>query len=135
MNSYRYLIAKYKPNEENKSPINIGIIIQSDDQITCKFIPDVKVLDKVKSSAGQTDKFVFENMGKTLQERFAEKTLTITDPTTREKKDIHYTDSVYLDYLCSNFLNNYIFGDRGVIQSENINDGLEQLYSKIVFPS
>lgn len=134
MNSFRYIIAKYKFNEENKPPINIGVIIQSDEQILCKFNSDLSLVKKINGNQQLTDEFVFASMGDTFTKRFAEGTTSITDHETKEKKVIKYTDPQYLDYLNTNFLNNYIYTDRGIIQADSIDEGLSNLYKNFIDP-
>ncbi len=134
MNIFRYIIAKYKFQENSIPPINIGVIIQSDSDIRCKFIDDTSSIEKTGNS-NLPDKLLFKNLEKTLINRFSEGTISITDKETREKQEINYTDPRYLEYLNTNFLNTYIFEDKGVIQAEKIDEALVNLYRNYVNPN
>lgn len=134
MNLYRYLVIKYKSQQVDKPEVNIGIIIQSDTEITCKINNDIQ---RVKNVIGDEpiDKLIFTNLEDTFQRNFEEGYYTVTDKVTGEQKQVPYTDPAYLDYLKTNFLNGYYFNNKGVLEAEDINNGLSRLYKIFVDPS
>lgn len=127
MKSFRYLIVKYNPLLDRPA-INIGVIVQSDEEISCKFNQSI---ERVKNIVGDVniEEVVFTNLEKTFKEKFAEGTTTITNKETGEQKTINYTNPEYLDYLSTNILNNYVFNNRGMIEAENIEDAINRLYN------
>lgn len=134
MKAFRYLIAKYRTQDESKPLVNIGIIIQDNDEIKCKFNPS---LEQVASVVGENivDDIIFKNLEKTFNKNFSEKQLTITDKITGQRKTIQYTSPEYLTYLLTNFLNNYVFENYRLIEAENIEEGLLRLYKNFVDPN
>jgi len=134
MKAFRYLLAKYRPQDDSKPPVSIGIIIQSDDEIKCKFTSNVEQVTKVVGE-NIVDELIFKNLEKTFNENFKKKELTITDRVTRQRKTILYTSPEYLNYLLTNFLNNYVFEDYRLIEAETIDDGLVRLYKNFVDPT
>lgn len=132
-NVFRYLIAKYKPLDDSKQPINIGVIVQSDEAITCKFNKD---LDSVAKVVGKdaVNKLVFINLEDTFKHKFEERALIVTDKETGEQKEISYNSPSYIDYLSSNFLNNYIFEYSGEVIADDIEKALIRVYRNFVNP-
>lgn len=129
MKIFRYLVVKYQPLLEKPS-VNIGVIVQSDEEIDSKFNPDLSRVRQIVGNEVKIEEIVFENLENTFKERFKEKTLQITDKETGQQKTIPYTSQEYLEYLNRNLLNNYVFNfnNTNLIEAENLSDALARLY-------
>ena len=134
MKTFRYLVVKYKPSENDKPMVNIGIIIQANDEIDCKFNNDLGKVKQIIGNDAMINELIFNNLETTFKNRFKEKGFLITDKSTGQQKLLEYTNEEYLDYLSTNLLNNYYFNNKGSIDAENISDGLVRLYKNFVDP-
>ncbi|GEM_PF-6346658 len=134
MKNYRFLVVKYKPIAAEKPMINIGVIIQGEGEIDCKFNKD---LTRVTNFIGpeNIDKMIFENLEDTFKTNFQSGSFWITNKDTGAKREIKYTDPFYLDYLTTNLLNNYYFNNKGQLEAKNIQEGLVRLYRTFIDPS
>ena len=104
----RYVVAQIVPDLIRQEIMNVGIILQSDTWVGCKFI------QKIPRDWGIPEDIehdVVRNLNKAWQKRLGEKPETLYLPATQSQKEIKHTDRQFLEWLNQSYGRHLCFSE------------------------
>jgi hypothetical protein len=132
----RYVVAQIVPDLIRQEKMNVGIILQSDRWVGCKFIEKIPRDWDITEDTAQD---VVHNLNNAWRKRLSEKAETLYLPMLQEQKDVKHTDRQFLEWLNQSYNRNLCFSetreaDVEIADAFGLDTFLTTLYNTFVAP-
>lgn len=104
----RYVVAQIVPDLIRQEKVNVGIILQSDTWVGCKFIQKIPRDWNIPEDTAQD---VVRNLNNAWQKRVSETSETLYLPTIQSQKEVKHTDRQFLEWLNQSYNRHLCFSE------------------------
>ncbi len=104
----RYVVAQIAPDLIRQEKMNVGIILQSDKWVGCKFIQKIPRDWDIPEDTVQD---VVRNLNNAWQKRLSETSETLYLPTIQSQKEVKHTDRQFLEWLNQSYNRHLCFSE------------------------